>query len=186
MRAPRRRAGGVAVAGRWPRARRWRRCGDGSGLAARVATNSPRRGSRSSPRDLGGSSTALQRQIALTPDGATLLYTAVIDGANLTMRRDLDADESVPVPGVPPFLAGYAVSKDGQEFVGYLDAAAAFYRFPIAGGSGRALPRGVRQPGCAPGPATAPLVRRRTEDVDQGIGRLGPDDASPIRSTSAT
>jgi len=63
--------------------------------------------------ELGGSSTALQRQVALTPDGTTLLYTALSNGENVTMRRDIDAEEGAPVSGVPRFLAGYIVSPDG-------------------------------------------------------------------------
>jgi eukaryotic-like serine/threonine-protein kinase len=124
--------------------------------------------------ELGGSSTALQRQIALTPDGTTLLYTALINGENVTMRRELDADEGAPVPGVPRFLAGYAVSQDGEEFIGYVEGAQTFYRFPIAGGNGRALPTELGIPDVA-WAADGTIWFAGTRDVDLGMGRLGPD-----------
>jgi eukaryotic-like serine/threonine-protein kinase len=92
--------------------------------------------------ELGGSSTALQRQLALTPDGSTLLYTAVENGQNITMRMPLDASEASAIPGVVPFLAGYAVSRDGREFLGSI-AGNETYRYPIGGGSGRPLPREI-------------------------------------------
>ena len=89
--------------------------------------------------ELGGSSTALQRQLALTPDGGTLLFTAVENGQNITMRLPLDAAVPAPVPGVIPFLAGYVVSRDGREFLGSI-AGNETYRYPIGGGSGKPLP----------------------------------------------
>ena len=66
---------------------------------------------------LGGSSTGLQRQVAITPDGSTILYTAVAEGGNYTMARGLDETEATIVPGIPQFVAGYAISQDGREFV---------------------------------------------------------------------
>ena len=125
--------------------------------------------------ELGGTSTALQRQIALTPSGTTLLYTAIVNGENLTMRRDLDASEAVPVPGVPPFLAGYSVSQDGQEFVGYVDAAGAYYRFPLSGGSGVALPGEFGKPQDVAWAADGSIWFAGAGSIEQGIGRLSPD-----------
>jgi Tol biopolymer transport system component len=94
--------------------------------------------------DLGGAATALQRQLAISPDGATLLYAAQVGGRIVTMRRDLDAEVSVPVPGVPDLLAGFSFSIDGREFAGSVFSTRTSYRFPIEGGNGRALPRDVQ------------------------------------------
>ena len=125
--------------------------------------------------ELGGTSTALQVQIAITPDGSTLLYTAMVNGENVTLRRDLATEETARVPGVPPFLAGYAVSKDGTEFVGHLATSLAYYRIPLDGGNGRALPRELNDPDVA-WTADGSLWFGSTNDVEQGLIRVGPDD----------
>jgi hypothetical protein len=89
---------------------------------------------------LGGSSTGLQRQIAITPDGSTILYTAVAEGGNFTMSRALDETEATVVPGIPQFVAGYAVSPDGREFVATSFTSRTSARFPLGGGAGRPIP----------------------------------------------
>jgi serine/threonine-protein kinase len=91
--------------------------------------------------NLGGASTSLQRQLALTPDGSALLYTAIApDGENRTMRRDLDEPQSTVVPGVVPFLSGYVISQDGREFIGSDAADQQMYRYPITGRNLTRLP----------------------------------------------
>ncbi len=91
--------------------------------------------------NLGGASTSLQRQLALTPDGSALLYTAIApDGENRTMRRDLDEPESTVVPGVVPFLSGYVISQDGREFIGSDAADQQMYRYTITGRNPTRLP----------------------------------------------
>jgi hypothetical protein len=63
----------------------------------------------------GGASTAIQRQIAITPDGSTLLFPAIAgDGENRTMRLALDETEPSPLPGIVPFLGDYVMSADGR------------------------------------------------------------------------
>jgi len=90
--------------------------------------------------NLGGASTALRRQIALTPDGGTLLYTAIApDGENRTMRLALDETEPSVLPGVVPFLSDIVVSADGREFIGSVGSRGTF-RYSINGGSPRPLP----------------------------------------------
>ncbi|HEX5818978.1 MAG TPA: protein kinase [Gemmatimonadales bacterium] len=125
--------------------------------------------------DLGGTTTALQRQLAITPDGATLLYTTNINGENITVRRDMATEEVVRVPGAPPSLAGYAVSKDGAEVVGYLEATRAFYRIPLDGGNGRALPREVDDPDMV-WTADGSIWFGSSKDAQRGLRRIGPDD----------
>ena len=68
---------------------------------------------------LGGASTSLQRQIALTPDGSTLFYTAITpDGENRTFRQALADTASVAVPGgraVPRGLCDLARGGTGMK-----------------------------------------------------------------------
>ena len=104
-----------------------------------------------------------------------MLYTAIVNGENLTMRRDLDASEAVPVPGVPPFLAAYSISPDGQEFVGSVAAGGGYYRFPLSGGSGVALPGEFGTPQDVAWAADGSIWFAGAGSVEQGIGRLSPD-----------
>ncbi|HEX6643398.1 MAG TPA: protein kinase [Gemmatimonadales bacterium] len=125
---------------------------------------------------LGGASGALLRQIAITPDGSTLLYASIVEGNVITMRRRLDEEEAVAVPGVPPFVASYSVSPDGTEFIGTIAATQEAYRFPIEGGNGRTLPREV---GIARNPVAwgsdGVVWFDGLGDVDRGLGRLALD-----------
>ncbi|MEJ2503866.1 MAG: serine/threonine-protein kinase, partial [Gemmatimonadota bacterium] len=89
---------------------------------------------------MGGAATASFRQIGITPDGSTILYTALApDGQNRTMRRRLDETESSVLPGVRPFISDYAISLDGREFVGRLPPRGTLYRYAIEGGSEQSL-----------------------------------------------
>jgi serine/threonine-protein kinase len=120
--------------------------------------------------NLGGAATAQDRQLAITPDGSTLLFTAIApDGENRTMRRRVYETEATVLPGVEPFLAGYVISPDGGEFVGY-DTDLRLYRYDIDGGNERTLSSlGVSTQGAAwasdgslwfgSGPTDAGLVR---------------------------
>ena len=89
----------------------------------------------------GGASTAIQRQIAITPDGSTLLFPAIAeDGENRTMRLALDQTVPSPLPGVVPFLGDYVMSVDGREFVGNVGQTRQMFRYSITGGDPRPLP----------------------------------------------
>ena len=89
----------------------------------------------------GGASTAIQRQIAITPDGSTLLFPAIAgDGENRTMRLALDETDPGPLPGIVPFLGDYVMSADGSEFLGSLGQTRQMFRYSIAGGNPRPLP----------------------------------------------
>jgi eukaryotic-like serine/threonine-protein kinase len=88
----------------------------------------------------GGAGTALERQLALTPDGSTLLYTAIADdGNNRTMMRQLHDVESSVLPGVDPLVAGYVVSTDGEEFIGSIEGRENL-RYSINGRTSSPLP----------------------------------------------
>ena len=93
----------------------------------------------------GGASTAIQRQIAITPDGSTLLFPAIAaDGENRTMRLSLDEAEPSPLPGIVPFLGDYVISADGREFLGNLAQSRQMFRYSIAGGNSRPLPQDLQ------------------------------------------
>jgi serine/threonine protein kinase len=125
--------------------------------------------------NLGGSATGLQRQLALTPDGSTLIYTAITpDGSNRTMRRPLDATEPTVLPGVVEFVAEYIMSPDGSEFI-----ASDFARrqaYMVSGGSSKPLPAGVGAPMMGAW-ARDGSVWISDLNLDQGIARLGSDGA---------
>jgi len=125
--------------------------------------------------NLGGAATALQRQIALTPDGSTLLYTAITpDGGNRTVQRPLDADESTPLPGVVDFIADYVVSPDGSEFVGSVLERRESYRYSVTGGNSKPLPPNIGVPMFAAWARDGTLWIS-DNDLDGGIARLGSD-----------
>ncbi len=93
----------------------------------------------------GGASTAIQRQIAITPDGSTLLFPAIAaDGENRTMRLALDETEPSPLPGIAPFLGDYVMSADGSEFLGSIGQSRQLFRYSIAGGNPRPLPQEIQ------------------------------------------
>ncbi|HSM07269.1 MAG TPA: protein kinase [Longimicrobiales bacterium] len=86
--------------------------------------------------NVGGTATATLRQVALTPDGRTLIFAGISD-ENRTFRRDLHDTRTVELPQTQSFLSSYLTSPDGSEFVamgvddGYL------YRYSIDGGNER-------------------------------------------------
>ena len=89
---------------------------------------------------LGGASTALQRQLAITPDGSTLLTRLSRPMEKIgTMRLALQDSVATVLPGVVTFLADYVISRDGREFIGTVGLSQMF-RYPIGGGGGHRLP----------------------------------------------
>ena len=125
--------------------------------------------------NLGGAATALQHQIALTPDGSTLLYAAnTPDGGNRTMRRALDADEAAPLPGVVDFIADYVVSRDGSEFIGSILERRESYRYSMTGGSSKPLPANIGVPMFAAW-ARDGTIWISDNDLEGGVARLGSD-----------
>ena len=93
--------------------------------------------------DFGGASTGLQRQLEITPDGTTLLYSALFEGQNRTKRIALDGSEERVIEGVQPYLADYVVSPDGRTFAAASSEEGSIYRYAIGGGTGKPLPRGI-------------------------------------------
>ncbi len=90
----------------------------------------------------GGGGTSLNRQIALTPDGGTVLFVTVgSDGQNRLMSQHLYATEATVVPGITT-LTNPVVSPDGRWLVG-LVAGQGVVRYSMAGGAGVQLPEAV-------------------------------------------
>jgi serine/threonine-protein kinase len=94
--------------------------------------------------NVGGSgSPALNRQIALTPDGGTVVFIAVMpNGQNQLMRQRLDEAEPAPIAGGIG-LAGPQVTPDGQWIYADVAPFGAGIRLPIGGGTAMELPAGT-------------------------------------------
>ena len=90
---------------------------------------------------LGGKGDAMiLRHIALTPDGAAVLYLAAgEDGINRLMHRPLESADAVPIPGAQGGLASPAVSPNGHWIVGTVEGKGAF-RYPMDGGTAVHIP----------------------------------------------
>jgi len=137
--------------------------------------------------NLGTFSTALQRQLALTPDGSTLLFTVIgSDGRLHTMRMALDETGPTEIPGVVPFLADYVVSPDGREFIGSVTSEG-MYRYSINGGSARPLPREIEPTSFAVWGRDGTIWLSSNLALDRGMARLGADDSvtRPFGTSSA-
>jgi len=116
-----------------------------SGATADARATPPSRLAIVAPGLGGSGGTALQRQIALTPDGAAVLFLAATrDGSDRLMRQSLDAAEATPVPGLPTDLRSPMVSPDGRWLVAGSYGQPLVQRYPIEGGAGEVLPIGER------------------------------------------
>jgi hypothetical protein len=78
------------------------------------------------------------------------------------------------VPGVVPFLAGYVISPDGQEFVGEVGFTQ-MYRYALAGGSGRLIPSEIKSTSNVVWEQSGALWFSATSDIGRGIARLDRD-----------
>ncbi|MFN2400779.1 MAG: protein kinase [Gemmatimonadaceae bacterium] len=105
---------------------------------AYIASQPPSRLAILAP-DLGGLSGGL-RQLAITPDGATVLFTAVgADGVSRLMRQSLDESEPTAIPGTEG-IASPLVSTDGRWLLGTIRGQGAF-RLALDGGTRNRLPQ---------------------------------------------
>jgi Tol biopolymer transport system component len=92
----------------------------------------------------GGSATGIQRRVAITPDGSTLLFPTVTpDGSERTMSLRLDETAPSPVPGVESYLGDYVMGPNGREFIGTVGATGQVFRYSMTGGDRKPLPREV-------------------------------------------
>ena len=143
--------------------------------APRRLAQPPTRLAVSLPR-FGGSGTWLQRQLALTPDGGTLIYSAIApDGENRTMRLDLSDTASRVVPGVIPFLANYSISPDGREIIGQQYTGSRHYRYPLIGGNPQVLPEELPSTNSVVWTPDGATWFSASKDRGRGIARLDRD-----------
>jgi eukaryotic-like serine/threonine-protein kinase len=127
--------------------------------------------------DFGGASTGLQRQLELTPDGSSLLYVALVEGSVRTKRLPLDGSEARILDGVEQNLADYSISPDGRTFTAANFYTGSIFRYPIGGGTGKALPREATngQRGVWASDGSYWLGNRSTGQAD--IARISPNDS---------
>jgi Tol biopolymer transport system component len=96
---------------------------------------------------LGGSgATSLQRQVALTPDGGTVIYTVVDDaGSNRLMRQALDAEapSTITIVGQSFSVGNPVVAPDGGSLL-LTNLEGRVYRLPMTGGTGNIIRTGGR------------------------------------------
>jgi serine/threonine-protein kinase len=90
----------------------------------------------------GGGGAALQRQLALSPDGATVFFVTLrADGSYQVMRQPLAAAEAMPIDGTLG-ISSPLISPDGRFLLGTRNGQGSF-RFPVEGGSPSPLAEAV-------------------------------------------
>ncbi|MBC7788427.1 MAG: protein kinase [Anaerolineae bacterium] len=137
---------------------------------------------------LGGSgNSSLHRQVALTPDGATVIFVAVAsNGQNHLMRQPLYASEATTIPEAAG-IANPLVSPDGRWVIGTGTTraqAGSAYRFPLDGGPGSRLPRQIRSTAYAAWSNDGSLWI--SADLDRGLSRIGGPDSVTRRFPERT
>ena len=121
----------------------------------------------------GSGSPALHRQLAITPDGGTVIYVAVLpSGQNQLMRHRLDEAEPSPIAGGTG-MAGPQVTPDGQWIVAYAPTTSSAVRLPLTGGTPMALPAGVMSTWAGFDPRGA--LWFWPGNAQEGTGELAPD-----------
>ena len=120
-----------------------------------------------------GSEGLINRQLTLTPDGRTVIYTARSPtGENVLVRQELDDVEGTRIAGSAGGINPH-VSPDGRELIAEKITGDPF-RLPIDGGTPRALPTQVSLRSGAWGPDTAFWF---TREGSQQLARLSPNDS---------
>ncbi len=147
----------------------------------------PIRSSITIPTLGGRRASALQRQLAITPDGSTLIYVAVgPDGDNRTMRLSLADTADAVIPGVVRNLADYVIAPNGREFIG-ATGTTQMYRYSMSGGTGHPLPEGIAVSSIVWGTDGTLWISGLT-DAERGVVRLASDGTvtRPFGSKSGT
>jgi len=121
----------------------------------------------------GSGAPALHRQLTLTPDGATVIYVAVLpNGQNQLMRQRLDDAEPSPIAGGMD-LASPQVTPDGRWIVASAPTMGRAVRLPLTGGTPVTLPAGVVSTWGAFDPAAT--LWFWPGNAREGTGELTPD-----------
>jgi eukaryotic-like serine/threonine-protein kinase len=90
----------------------------------------------------GGGGAALQRQLALSPDGGEVFFVTLrADGSYQVMRQPLAAAEAIPVDGTAG-ISSPLISPDGRFLLGTRNGQGSF-RYPVEGGSPSPLAEAV-------------------------------------------
>ena len=126
--------------------------------------------------DFGGSSTGLQRQIDITPDGGTILYDAVVDGRVRVKSVGLDGRPARVLEGVQPDLADFYIAPDGKSFIAANQELNAVFRYPIGGGTGRPLPRALAWNQRGAWATDGTLWASDQSSINAAITKVTPDD----------
>ena len=102
---------------------------------------------------------------------------SVIDHQIRTKRISLDGGASRVLGGVLPLLSDYAVSPDGSEFIAGNYATGEVYRYPIGGGTGKPLPRGLSWAQRGTWASDGSFWVSNNAGLDVGIDRVNPNDS---------
>ena len=82
----------------------------------------------------------MHREIAITPNGGTLIYESkAADGEARLVRQSLADAEPTQIAGLRPGLAALTISRDGRWLVGMAMDERQAYLHPIDGGAGAAM-----------------------------------------------
>jgi len=133
----------------------------------------------------GGGAAALQRQVALSPDGGTVFFVTLgADGAYKLMRQSLAATEAVPIDGTEG-ISSPIVSPDGRFLLGTHSGQGSF-RFPVEGGSPSPLPEAVHGTSSADWGPGGSLWFSPEQSLGRGMAMLSAGDSVtyPFTQTS--
>src|SRR6185295_13497676 len=84
----------------------------------------------------GSGQSSLQRQLAISADGSTILYVARgDDGFGHVVKQTLSDAQPTPIANVRPWSAAPTFAADGRSFIAMVNGERQAYRYPIDGGA---------------------------------------------------
>lgn len=123
----------------------------------------------------GGSGTFLQRNLAISPDGRTVVYVDRGSGETKLAVRHMDREEATLMERVPINFSSPEFSLDGSEFFAANFTTGQMFRFPVAGGSGTPLPSELAWSVSIAFAEDGSLWLTPQSDRSRGLARLAPD-----------
>ena len=124
----------------------------------------------------GGGGAALQRQLALSPDGGTVFFVTLgADGAYQMMRQPLAAAEAMPIDGTAG-ISSPIISPDGRFLLGTRNGQGSF-RFPVEGGSPSPLAEAVHGTSAADWGRDGSLWFSPEQGLGRGMAMLSASDS---------